>query len=213
MTELFRPDGHLSDEGLQALVDGRLDEMARLEAAEHLGFCTPCMQRYIGFLTGEVLQAPPQDLVLPVARGVRQKQLRLGAKRYAAAAAAVALAITLWGAGVFHRLVPERTDALLPQPTPQAQQNEPQQGGALSGALGAVFGTVGDVCSDFIQRLRPAEGAQPAATPAPTAEPQQEPQATPQPQPGAQPQKPEDYRPAPTWQPLDQRAPNATRGE
>lgn len=39
MTELFLQTGHLSDEGLQALIDGMLDEMQRLEAAEHLSFC------------------------------------------------------------------------------------------------------------------------------------------------------------------------------
>ena len=36
--ELFYENGHLTPEGLNALVDGQLDEMARLEAAEHLSF-------------------------------------------------------------------------------------------------------------------------------------------------------------------------------
>ena len=34
--ELFREDGCLSDEGLHALTTGQLDELGRLEAAEHL---------------------------------------------------------------------------------------------------------------------------------------------------------------------------------
>ena len=35
--ELFREDGCLTDEGLQALIDGQLDELGRLEAAEQIG--------------------------------------------------------------------------------------------------------------------------------------------------------------------------------
>ena len=34
--ELFNKEGHLTDEGLRAVVDGTLDEMGRLEASEHL---------------------------------------------------------------------------------------------------------------------------------------------------------------------------------
>ena len=56
MTELFLQTGHLSDEGLQALIDGTLDEMQRLEAAEHLSFCDECLTRYTALLTGDVRQ-------------------------------------------------------------------------------------------------------------------------------------------------------------
>ena len=41
--ELFREDGCLTDEGLQALRDGQLDELGRLEAAEHLSYCDKCL--------------------------------------------------------------------------------------------------------------------------------------------------------------------------
>ena len=50
--ELFREDGCLTDEGLQALVGGSLDEWGRLEAAEHLSYCDRCMDRYTALLTG-----------------------------------------------------------------------------------------------------------------------------------------------------------------
>ena len=45
--ELFLENGHLSDAGLAALRDGQLDELARLEAAEHLSFCDACLDRYL----------------------------------------------------------------------------------------------------------------------------------------------------------------------
>ena len=38
--ELFRADGHLTEEALRALAENKpLDELHRLEAAEHLSFC------------------------------------------------------------------------------------------------------------------------------------------------------------------------------
>lgn len=37
--ELFDKNGCLTDEGLQALQAGRLDELGRLETAEHLAYC------------------------------------------------------------------------------------------------------------------------------------------------------------------------------
>ena len=36
---LFDAEGHLTDEGLHALQESRLDELGSLEAAEHLTFC------------------------------------------------------------------------------------------------------------------------------------------------------------------------------
>ena len=49
--KLFREDGHLTDEGLRALIAGELDEMGRLETAEHLDFCDQCVERYSELLT------------------------------------------------------------------------------------------------------------------------------------------------------------------
>ena len=48
---LFLENGHLSKEGLDALVAGTLDEMQSLEAAEHLSFCDACLLEYTQRLT------------------------------------------------------------------------------------------------------------------------------------------------------------------
>ena len=37
--ELFREDGCMTDAGFRAMMDGQLDELGRLEAAEHLSYC------------------------------------------------------------------------------------------------------------------------------------------------------------------------------
>ena len=101
MTELFRPDGHLTDEGLRALVGGELDELGRLEAAEHLSFCDACLVRYTALLEGEVLQEPPTDQTLPVMRRLRRRAAQALMSRYTAAAAAVLITGTLWYTGIF----------------------------------------------------------------------------------------------------------------
>ena len=51
--ELFREDGCLSDNGLHALTAGQLDELGRLEAAEHLAYCDKCTDRYTALLTAD----------------------------------------------------------------------------------------------------------------------------------------------------------------
>lgn len=59
--ELFDKNGCLTDEGLQALQAGGLDELGRLETAEHLAYCDKCMDRYTALLTADALETPPNS--------------------------------------------------------------------------------------------------------------------------------------------------------
>ena len=99
--EPFRTDGHLTDETLAALARGReLDELTRLEAAEHLAFCDACLQRYTDLLAPAPLLVPAHSCRESLWVRVRRRTLRLVTSRYATAAAAVALARTVgWGSG------------------------------------------------------------------------------------------------------------------
>lgn len=99
--ERFRDDGHLTDEFLAALARGReVDELGRLEAAEHLAFCDLCLQRYTEALEEAELLAPERSCRESLWERVRARTLRLVTSRYATAAAAVALALTVvWGSG------------------------------------------------------------------------------------------------------------------
>ena len=106
--ELFRTDGHLTDEGLRALIDGTLDEMQRLEAAEHLSFCGDCLLRYTQRMDGAALAQPPQPLRESVLARIRRRAVAIFFNRYAAAGAAACLALALWGTGVFSALQPQR---------------------------------------------------------------------------------------------------------
>ena len=97
--EIFRHDGHLTDGALAALVAREpLDETARLEIAEHLAYCDLCLQRYTSALAGAPLLAPERSCRESLWRRIRARTIRIFTSRYATAAAAVALALTvLWG--------------------------------------------------------------------------------------------------------------------
>lgn len=97
--ELFNPGGHLTDEALRASAEGQeLPELSRLEIAEHLAYCDRCLQRYTELLDQAPLLCPARSCKESLWRQVRKRTIRLLTSRYATAAAAVALALTvLWG--------------------------------------------------------------------------------------------------------------------
>ena len=156
--ELFdQSSGCLTDEGLQALADGQLDELSRLEAAEHLAFCDACLDRYTALLAGPVVIQPPQDLQKPVWQRIRAQMFRVLTNRYATAAAAVAIAFCLWGSGLFQGLVPtpdaQLTPALQLQQTAQSMEQRlafSEAARAASQSLSSLFDTVSDGISKAV---------------------------------------------------------------
>ena len=160
--ELFdRTSGCLTDEGLQALADGQLDELSRLEAAEHLAFCDACLDRYTALLAGPMIVQPPQDLQQPVWQRIRSQMFRVITNRYATAAAAVAIAFCLWGSGLFQGLVPtadaQLTPALQLQQTEQTLErrlafNEAAR--SASRSLSSLFDSVSDGISKAVTSPR-----------------------------------------------------------
>lgn len=160
--ELFdRISGCLTDEGLQALADGQLDELSRLEAAEHLAFCDACLDRYTALLAGPMIVQPPQDLQKPVWQRIRSQMFRVLTNRYATAAAAVAIAFCLWGSGLFQGLVPtadaQLTPALQLQQTEQTLErrlafNEAAR--SASRSLSSLFDSVSDGISKAVTSPR-----------------------------------------------------------
>ena len=160
--ELFdRTSGCLTDEGLQALADGQLDELSRLGAAEHLAFCDACLDRYTALLAGPMIVQPPQDLQKPVWQRIRSQMFRVLTNRYATAAAAVAIAFCLWGSGLFQGLVPtadaQLTPALQLQQTEQTLErrlafNEAAR--SASRSLSSLFDSVSDGISKAVTSPR-----------------------------------------------------------
>lgn len=149
--EAFRTDGHLTDSALLTLTLGQtdpLDELTRLEIAEHLAFCDLCLQRYTGLLETAPLLVPQNSCRRSLWVRVRTRTLQTLTSRYATAAAAIALALTmLWGAPrrEFLRPLPEED-----RPSVSRQLTE------LTGELGdSLRGTVSDL-SNFFDGFRPS---------------------------------------------------------
>ncbi|MBQ5754706.1 MAG: hypothetical protein IIV90_03465 [Oscillospiraceae bacterium] len=99
--QLFDQNGCLTAQGLAALAQGRLDELGRLEAAEHLAYCNRCLKQYTNLLAASPLAQPPKDLAGPVRRSITARLMHTTWGRAAVAAAAVVLAFGMWQAGVF----------------------------------------------------------------------------------------------------------------
>ncbi len=97
--ELFHEDGHLTDTGLTAIVNSELSELESLEASEHLGFCSLCMDRYLARMEAVPLLQPETPLKISVMRRIGRKARRILFSRYATVAAAACLVLAMWGSG------------------------------------------------------------------------------------------------------------------
>ena len=151
--DIFRHDAHLTDGALAALVVAEpLDETARLEIAEHLAYCDLCLQQYTDALAGAPLLVPEHSCRESLWRRIRARTMGILTSRYATAAAAVALALTvLWGSAAIS--LPQRRPAL-PE-VPQQLQHWPEQwSDSLNDALSrfnAMFDDLGGAASRPVQ--------------------------------------------------------------
>lgn len=125
--ELFREDGCLSDEGLHALTAGQLDELGRLEAAEHLAYCDKCTDRYTALLTGDALADPPRDV---------RRTVMSTCGRAAVAGVAAVLALTMWRTGALTFVTDHGSDLQALLPTVQVTLPEKQPPKLLPEKLG-----------------------------------------------------------------------------
>ena len=126
--ELFDAKGCLSEEGLQALVGGQLDETQRLEAAEHLAYCDRCMDRYTALLTDDVLEQPPRSARGAVMGTIWIRLMQNTWGRAAVAGVAAVLAFTMWRSGTIDQLLNFRQELHTWTPeTSQSQTEEPAQ--------------------------------------------------------------------------------------
>ena len=123
--ELFDKNGCLTDEGLQALQAGGLDELGRLETAEHLSYCGKCMDRYTALLTADALETPPHSAHKAVMAAIWVRLMQNTWGRAAVATVAAVLALTLWRAGTLEQILHtgQQLNTWLPQTT---QQTEPE---------------------------------------------------------------------------------------
>ena len=154
--EIFDPAGHLTDSALLALARSEeLDQLARLEIAEHLAYCDRCLQRYTALLAAAPLLTPDRSCRESLWRRLRARTMRILASRYSTAAAAVALALTvLWGSAAIS--LPRRQPSL-PE-TPQALQSWPER---WNDSLDSALSRLNTMFDDLGAAFRPAQGGNP----------------------------------------------------
>lgn len=106
--ELFLRDGHLTNEAFEwMLKDEDSGLLERLELAEHLAYCDVCLQRYTDILSDETLLTPTHSCQRSLWSRIWAKSLQTLTSRYATAAAAVALVLTvIWGSGQLNLSLP-----------------------------------------------------------------------------------------------------------
>ena len=156
--ELFDKNGRLTDEGLQALQAGGLDELGRLETAEHLSYCDKCMERYTALLTADALETPPHSAHKAVMAAIWVRLMQNTWGRAAVAGVAAVLALTMWRSGTVEQLMGLRQQ--VKSWTPGVSQSQQQD---AEGPL-----RLGRPVNDDYQ---PAD-EQPLGQPVETAEPQ-----------------------------------------
>lgn len=182
--ELFHENGCLTDAALRAVVDGTLDETARLEVCEHLSFCDACLLRYTALLDDDMLLTPEEPVAPGVMQRIREKTMRVLVNRYTRAAAVAVLALALWSTGVFSSLVPKLPDPQQSAPAPiEAPLEEPAEttieapisaGARVNGFFRSAGDSISAALYGLADRLTPA--------PAPAADPAPEPDAASAPQ-------------------------------
>lgn len=134
--ELFREDGCLSDEGLHVLTAGQLDELGRLEAAEHLAYCDKCTDRYTALLTADALADPPRDVRRTVMSTIWVRMMQSTYGRAAVAGVAAVLALTMWRTGALTFVTDHGSDLQALLPTVQVTLPEKQPPKLLPEKLG-----------------------------------------------------------------------------
>ena len=147
----FCEDGHLSEGALTALAKNEdvFEELERLEIAEHLAFCDYCLQRYTLALEDGRLLVPRQSCQKGLWVRIRGRALRLMTSRYATAAAAVTLALTvLWGG---ERV--EFSRPVFPEDRPSVSRQLTDLTGELSDSLHQTVSGL----SNFFDGFRPSQ--------------------------------------------------------
>ena len=138
--ELFDKNGCLTDEGLQALQAGGLDELGRLETAEHLSYCDKCMDRYTALLTADALETPLHSAHKAVMATIWVRLMQSTYGRAAVAGVAAVLALTMWRTGALTFVTDHGSDLQALLPTVQVTLPEKQPPKILPEKLGRIFG-------------------------------------------------------------------------
>ncbi|HIZ54898.1 MAG TPA: hypothetical protein H9671_01665 [Firmicutes bacterium] len=135
----FSSDGHLTDVALQILSDpeSNLDELKRLEIAEHLSFCDACLMRSIDILSSAAAPPLEESMSKQIMKHIRTKSRVNWINQYISVGVAACFALLLWITGVFSS--PVEADRNLQDIAAEFTQGTNQVTDTLSGYIQQFF--------------------------------------------------------------------------
>lgn len=95
----FEKDGHLTKKAFEDLELGCIDEIYRLEIAEHLSFCDICTEKYTQFLCGQEWENPGKSMADEITRRVNRENRMIFLKRCARVGFAACFTLLIWIGG------------------------------------------------------------------------------------------------------------------
>lgn len=101
MADLFKQDGHLTEQALSLLDGGEMSELELLEISEHLSFCDECLVTYTQMLAGGSLMEPEQSITERVMARIRRRAQAIFVNKFVTMGVAASFAIIFWVTGVF----------------------------------------------------------------------------------------------------------------
>lgn len=140
--------GCLTDHALQSLLNGSLEELERLEVAEHLSYCDSCVERYTALLVPQVLEEPPELMKQSILSALRKRAAKLFVDRYFHMAVAASLTLVLWGSGVFNTF-----GQPIPLRRPDTGTEERQPRTSVSQRLGDFAAGVTGGINDIVDQI------------------------------------------------------------
>ncbi len=129
MSEIFNNKGCLTEYAFSQLeTNQNLDELTRLEIAEHLAYCDSCLLQYTNYLaqtdTQQLLQ-PSKDLTKTVLSKIKTTAYKIMFNRYVTVVAAASFALVFTFSGVFENI--SKIDLYQQKPQISYQQYLEQQ--------------------------------------------------------------------------------------
>lgn len=95
----FKLDGHIAEEGFQRMLKNQCTTLERLELAEHISFCNPCLERYLSLVEQGKLLIPKEGMKEDVLQKAQKDWFGDFRKRLAQATVAASIFLMCWSVG------------------------------------------------------------------------------------------------------------------
>lgn len=101
MEELFDKEGHLTDNAFAMLADNKLDELQRLEIAEHNSLCDKCLDRYITYVEKSEVITPSEIMKKRILNKISFDTKKFYLNQYISVTISACFAMLFWITGAF----------------------------------------------------------------------------------------------------------------